>query len=556
MLLLCNSNYFSIGTSIVQHDYTCDSTNNIVEYLNFLDGSTSYDYDFLGQLIGADYANAEITDESYTYDSNGNRVVANGSNYTTSTNNELTSDSSYTYTYDDEGNRISKTNSTHRELYEWDYRNRLTSVTKQEFNAETQEWTTVQIVEYTYDYNNVWIRKVLDSNGDGTADSKTIFIPENYQTTVQLDDTNLTDANGPAITHHYLWTPNQQDKLLADVTADNVLWTLTDHLGSIRDIIQSTATGVVTQAHIIYDAYGNVISCKNSTGETISNPILFGYTGKAFDTSTQLQNNINRWYDATIGRWLSTDPIGFSGIGNNLYAYVGNNPLSYLDKFGLIRDFNITAINACWLTYLEGVGDNVLSQIGHLLHGQVLLEAANTLAIELMFKGIPIPDELGSALTVSALIEIAKAVMEKEVNNNNTNVAEIVVEALASTTGNRVTQFEVLKPIIEQLVRNTANFSQSECKLVTLTHDKEPNMRWNGEKVRCTLYYCTKTTWFWGWTKSWSVSGNCSYVCTNALPGGGTTCCGDAGLPTKLATRSIFASGTGVGSECNVTQVY
>ena len=553
---MCNSNYFSIGTSIVQHDYTCDSTNNIVEYLNFLDGSTSYDYDFLGQLIGADYANAEITDESYTYDSNGNRVVANGSNYTTSTNNELTSDSSYTYTYDDEGNRISKTNSTHRELYEWDYRNRLTSVTKQEFNAETQEWTTVQIVEYTYDYNNVWIRKVLDSNGDGTADSKTIFIPENYQTTVQLDDTNLTDANGPAITHHYLWTPNQQDKLLADVTADNVLWTLTDHLGSIRDIIQSTATGVVTQAHIIYDAYGNVISCKNSTGETISNPILFGYTGKAFDTSTQLQNNINRWYDATIGRWLSTDPIGFSGIGNNLYAYVGNNPLSYLDKFGLIRDFNITAINACWLTYLEGVGDNVLSQIGHLLHGQVLLEAANTLAIELMFKGIPIPDELGSALTVSALIEIAKAVMEKEVNNNNTNVAEIVVEALASTTGNRVTQFEVLKPIIEQLVRNTANFSQSECKLVTLTHDKEPNMRWNGEKVRCTLYYCAKTTWFWGWTKSWSVSGNCSYVCTNALPGGGTTCCGDAGLPTKLATRSIFASGTGVGSECNVTQVY
>jgi len=437
-----------------------------------------------------------------------------------------------------------------------DYRNRLTSVTKQEFNAETQEWTTVQIVEYTYDYNNVWIRKTLDSNGDGTVDSKSIFIPENYQTTVQLDDTSLTDANAPAVSHHYLWTPNTQDKLLADTTPSDILWSLTDHLGSIRDIIQSTESGVITQAHIIYDAYGNVISCKNSEGQTVDNPLLFAYTGKAFDTSTSLQNNINRWYDSTVGRWLSTDPIGFSGVGNNLYAYVGNNPLSYLDKFGLIRDSNISAINACWLTYLEGVGDNVLSQIGHLLHGQVLLEAANTLAIELMFKGIPIPDELESALTVSALIEIAKAVMEKEVNNNNTNVAEIVVEALASTTGNRVTQFEVLKPIIEQLVRNTANFSQSECKLVTLTHDKEPNMRWNGEKVRCTLYYCAKTTWFWGWTKSWSVSGNCSYVCTNALPGGGTTCCGDAGLPTKLATRSIFASGAGVGSECNVTQVY
>ena len=326
MLLLCNSNYFSIGTSIVQHDYTCDSTNNIVEYLNFLDGSTSYDYDFLGQLIGADYANAEITDESYTYDSNGNRVVANGSNYTTSTNNELTSDSSYTYTYDDEGNRISKTNSTHRELYEWDYRNRLTSVTKQEFNAETQEWTTVQIVDYTYDYNTVWIRKVLDSNGDGTADSKTIFIPENYQTVIQID-------NG-TISHHYLWTPETQDKLLADTTADGVLWSLTDHLGTVRDVVQQTSTGLVVPAHIIYDAYGNVVSCTNFEGETISNPILFGYTGKAFDTSTQLQNNINRWYDSTVGRWLSTDPIGFEGNDTNLYRYVDNQVLLFFDTYG------------------------------------------------------------------------------------------------------------------------------------------------------------------------------------------------------------------------------
>ena len=229
---------------------------------------------------------------------------------------------------------------TERELYTWDYRNRLTSVTKQTYNAETGTWENVQIVEYTYDYNNVWIRKTLDSNGDGTADSKSIFIPENYQTVLQLDDTNLTDANAPAVSHHYLWTPGQQDKLLADVTTEDILWALTDHLGSIRDIIQSTESGVITQAHIIYDAYGNVISCKNSEGENISNPILFGYTGKAFDTSTALQNNINRWYDSTVGRWLSTDPIGFEGNDTNLYRYVNNMPISYYDVKGLGLDFN------------------------------------------------------------------------------------------------------------------------------------------------------------------------------------------------------------------------
>ena len=221
-----------------------------------------------------------------------------------------------------EGNRISKQNSTNteRELYTWDYRNRLTSVTQQEFNIETGAWETTQTIEYTYDYNNVWIRKVVGND-------KTIFIPENYQTTVQIDD--------GTVTHHYLWTPNAQDKLLADTTPSAVLWSLTDHLGTIRDIIQSTESGVITQAHIIYDAYGNVISCKNSEGENISNPILFGYTGKAFDVSTQLQNNINRWYDSTIGRWLSTDPIGFYGGDTNLYRYVYNTTLQFVDRFGL-----------------------------------------------------------------------------------------------------------------------------------------------------------------------------------------------------------------------------
>ena len=298
------------GSQIVKHSYTYDETNNIVEYLNSIDGATSYDYDYLGQLIGADYASQ--TDETYVYDSNGNRVTANGDIYTTGVNNELTSDGTYTYTYDAEGNRTSKTNTagTERELYEWDYRNRLTTVTKQTYDTTTATWTTVQIVEYTYDYNNVWIRKTV-------GNSKTIFIPENYQTTVQID-------NGTT-THHYLWTPNQQDKLLADTTTDGVLWSLTDHLGTVRDILSATET-----VHLIYDAFGNLIS-----GTT---PLLFGFTGKAFDSDTQLQNNINRWYDARVGRWLSTDPIGFYGNDTNLYRYVKNLILLKLDLYGL-KDF-------------------------------------------------------------------------------------------------------------------------------------------------------------------------------------------------------------------------
>ena len=42
----------------------------------------------------------------------------------------------------------------------------------------------------------------------------------------------------------------------------------------------------------------------------------------------------HRYYDADMGRWLSRDPIGESG-GNNMYGFVGNNPISFIDRVGL-----------------------------------------------------------------------------------------------------------------------------------------------------------------------------------------------------------------------------
>lgn len=41
-----------------------------------------------------------------------------------------------------------------------------------------------------------------------------------------------------------------------------------------------------------------------------------------------------RYYDSSIGRFLSEDPFGFGG-GNNFYAYVANNPTDLTDPFGL-----------------------------------------------------------------------------------------------------------------------------------------------------------------------------------------------------------------------------
>ena len=41
-----------------------------------------------------------------------------------------------------------------------------------------------------------------------------------------------------------------------------------------------------------------------------------------------------RYYSATLGRWISRDPLGDLG-GANVYAYVGNNPTNFTDYLGL-----------------------------------------------------------------------------------------------------------------------------------------------------------------------------------------------------------------------------
>jgi RHS repeat-associated protein len=106
---------------------------------------------------------------------------------------------------------------------------------------------------------------------------------------------------------------------------------LTDDEGSVRQLVDNTGA---LQDTITYDGYGNVTAESNTSfGDR------YKYTGREFDTETNLQYNHARYYDPKSGRWTSQDPLGFDAGDSNLYRYVRNGSTLADDPSGLAIDF-------------------------------------------------------------------------------------------------------------------------------------------------------------------------------------------------------------------------
>jgi RHS repeat-associated protein len=334
------------------HSYTYDDANRPTSYTNVRDSVfDQYGYDARGQLTSADHVGT-AKDETYAYDDNGNRINEDGQSYQIDPNNKLLVDDTYIYEYDNEGNRTRREpvgGNTYSE-YTWDHRNRLTQVT------EGDEFGIIRVIKYTYDVFDQLVGRT-ESYFDG-SNEKSVFIHDGGQIVLQFHRESLGsipvgDLGVTDLSHRYWWGP-EVDQLLAEEqveallspTNNETLWALTDHLGSVRDMVDSNGT---QRLHREFDAFGQIINEEyyDASGAIMAPAwfgfatMSFGYTSRPTDETTALQNNLHRWYDPAVGRWISEDPIGFAGGDANLSRYVGNAPTRFIDSDGL--DYSSTS---------------------------------------------------------------------------------------------------------------------------------------------------------------------------------------------------------------------
>ena len=336
------------------------------EYSYYLDGSdackvrnengtietTSYDYDGLKRLTKEFISNGKTADTySYEYDDYGNRskMVANGSeeyetvyDYTVNgkytallqkeiktveeTSNTTISDGlaisptdlitstaadakteETAYSYDANGNQITKTAEGKTETNTYDGLNQLIGFTDGETTA-------------SYKYNADGLRT------SKTVDGKTInhIWDGNKQIVVDMDDSDWYSAEVYVRGTNLLAKFSKQS---GNVKTDYQYYTQNAH-GDVVDLTDED--GAVTKSYT-YDAFG--VEVDPNSGDVNA----FRFCGEYFDTETGTIYLRARYYQASIGRFISrdsykgknTDPLSL-----NLYTYCYNNPIIYTDPSG------------------------------------------------------------------------------------------------------------------------------------------------------------------------------------------------------------------------------
>jgi len=321
------------GTTTMNLVYGYNKTGTVSSVTGQVNGAAvneQYKHDSLQRLT-----NATVTSSSgstrlwYQYDNVGNRLAQSVNGTITAytynlANNELTGSSksgtTVTYAYDKNGNLLNKnetTGGTVRSYYTWDASNHLLKAT----NGTGQ-------VLYAYDALG---RRVESIEGGSTSYFEYIGTDILYK--------NLLNTSNNA----YIYAAGLKICVVVNVNWD-IYYYHTDSLGSTRIITYTDSTYVYVNN---YQPFGQ----DNGTAKGVyANRATDKFTGKPYSKATGLYYEFQRWYDPSIGRFISPDRIaGYRKDPQSLnpYIYVENSPTNSIDPSGLDCFSSLSNFGSC-----------------------------------------------------------------------------------------------------------------------------------------------------------------------------------------------------------------
>ena len=297
-------------SNIQNLSYTYDNIGNMmsIEDSSVLPTSKTitYTYDDLDRLTSAQTSNLSYGDytKTYQYDSIGNMVYKSdvgvmsygGTGFPNP--HALTASGTKTYSYDLNGNLLNDTSNQ----FAWNVRNQL---------VQSGDYS------FTYDYSGQRIKSINASSGE-----KTIFV--NKYLEIRPDSALYYFWAGPTRIASLEISKNAEGSL-NDPSTGIITYFHQDHLGSVA--LATNENGEVIQIND-YAPYGSITY--NDSSSSSQSP--YSFSGKEYSQDLGLYYFEARWYDPEVGHFISPDPI--DGIS---YAYAENNPLRYLDPFGLFN---------------------------------------------------------------------------------------------------------------------------------------------------------------------------------------------------------------------------
>ncbi len=303
----------------------------------------AYAYDRQSQLIAAQTAPQSTPVKAappahaaavwrYHYDRNGNRVLAQENVPVTELGHTRKS------TYDPESQAL--TTPAPGRAYAWDAQGRLAAIREGHKDLAHYRYDhrglrvvkeTAGRVEYTL-YNDAR-QRIADLDSQGRITRQYVWLGNQLIATLDAKQPKALQAPAKGFWQELTQTAQTLWNSLAG-NEDRLAFVHVNHLGA--PVAATDERGrAVWQAD--YAPYGQVIKA-SATGK-VPYTMALRLPGQWEDEESGLYYNDFRYYDPQAGRYLSPDPLGrmAEALGSpNAYAYVNNNPLSYIDPWGLI----------------------------------------------------------------------------------------------------------------------------------------------------------------------------------------------------------------------------